>query len=170
LISAAHLPSSAPVSCIFFRRAGDWITAVRNNPFCRFFGFYHRAKLPVEPLDDGARRSSRRRQSIIKRRLETRQPGLGGRRNIGKGGGAGLTSHRYGVHISRLDVAARRRYRIESKRHVATDEIIGEWPRAFVQHDRDLGTGHRLEWLWGKIVDGRGGRRARRELTGLLFR
>ena len=53
--------------------------------------------------------------------------------------------HRYGVQISRLDVAARRWYRIETDRHMATDEIVGERSRALVQHDRDLHAGHRLE-------------------------
>jgi hypothetical protein len=126
-------------------RTRDRITAVSNDPFCHFFGLYHRPQLLVEPLDDGARRSSRRRQSIIKRRLETRQPGLGGSRNIGESSRARVSCHRYGVQISRIDVAARRRYRIETNRHMATDEIVGKWPRALVQHDCDLGARHRLE-------------------------
>src|SRR5262249_37941843 len=109
------------VSCIFFRRAGDRISAFSNDSVCHFFGFYRRAKRPLEPLDDGAGRSSGRRQSKIKHRLEPRRPGRGGRRNMGKGSRARVSCLCYGVHFPRLDVAARRRYRIESKRHMATD-------------------------------------------------
>src|SRR6516165_641174 len=141
--SAAHLPSSRTMLAAY----SSGVLAIGSPPSATIC-FLISSDSMIERsslLSRSTMGRGRRRQPVVLQRLEAGQPGLSGCGNVSKSGRARGSGHRYRTQTSRLDVADRRRNRIEANCHMAADEIIGEGSRALVRHDCDFGTSHCLE-------------------------
>jgi hypothetical protein len=104
------------VGGVFFRHTGLWVGPFLDEALAHLFRLDDAAQLGVEPLDDRTRRAGRCRHAVVETSLEPRQAGFRRCGHVGEDRRAFGSGNGEGSQRARLDVADRRRDRVEGER------------------------------------------------------